>query len=111
VTLYFLNNVLGLYLSFEPPQRVFEGFTLLKSNFRQRTTPPRSSYVDQLVMASNVPLSQVDCAEIFTDLKNPIALKTASVAEQTRSTVSSSLQVADNTPDKTILPILESSCT
>ena len=43
VTLYFLDNVLGLYLPFEPPQRVFEGFTLLKSNFRQRTTPPCSS--------------------------------------------------------------------
>jgi hypothetical protein len=43
VTLYFLDYVLGLYLSLEPPKRVFEGFTLLKSNFRQRTTPPRSS--------------------------------------------------------------------
>ena len=43
VTLYFLDNVLGLYLPLEPPQRVFEGFTLLKSNFRQRTTPPHSS--------------------------------------------------------------------
>ena len=43
VTFYFLDNVLGLYLTLKPPQRVFEGFTLLKSNFRQRTTPPRSS--------------------------------------------------------------------
>jgi hypothetical protein len=43
VTLYFLNNVLGLHLPLEPPQRVFEGFTLLKSNFGQRTTPPHSS--------------------------------------------------------------------
>ena len=43
MTLYFLDNVLGLYLPLEPPQRVFEGFTLLKSNFRQRTTPPHSS--------------------------------------------------------------------
>jgi len=43
VTLYFLNNVLGLYLPLEPPKRVFEGFALLKSNFRQRTTPPHSS--------------------------------------------------------------------
>ena len=64
--LYFLNDVLGLYLSFEPPQRVFEGFTLLKSNFRQRTTPPRSSKVDSLVMASLTPLSQVECAETFS---------------------------------------------
>ena len=43
VTFYFLDNVLGLYLPLEPPQRVFEGFTLLKSNFRQRTTPPHLS--------------------------------------------------------------------
>jgi len=43
VTLYFLDDVLGLYLALKPSQRVFEGFTLLKSNFRQRTTPPRSS--------------------------------------------------------------------
>jgi hypothetical protein len=32
-----------LYLPLKPPQRVFEGFTLLKSNFRQRTTPPHLS--------------------------------------------------------------------
>jgi hypothetical protein len=32
-----------LYLSLKSPQRVFEGFTLLKSNFCQPTTPPRSS--------------------------------------------------------------------
>ena len=40
VTLYFFNYVLSLYLPLEPSQRIFEGFTLLKSNFRQRTTPP-----------------------------------------------------------------------
>jgi hypothetical protein len=43
VTLHFFNNVLGLYLSLKSPERVFEGFPLLKSNFRQRTTPPNSS--------------------------------------------------------------------
>jgi hypothetical protein len=43
VTLYFFDNVLSLYLPLEPPKRVFEGFTLLKSNFCQRTTPPCSS--------------------------------------------------------------------
>jgi hypothetical protein len=52
VTFYFLNNVLGLYLSLKPPKCVFEGFTLLKSNFRQRTTPPHPSKLDSLVMAS-----------------------------------------------------------
>jgi hypothetical protein len=43
VTLYFLNDVLGLYLPLKPPKRVFEGFSLLKSNFCQRTTPPHPS--------------------------------------------------------------------
>jgi hypothetical protein len=41
-----------LYLSLKPPKCVFEGFTLLKSNFRQRTTPPTPSKLDSLVMAS-----------------------------------------------------------
>ena len=65
VTLYFLNNVLGLHLPLEPSQRVFEGFTLLKSNFRQRTTPPHSPKLDSLVMASIAILSQVDYERIF----------------------------------------------
>ena len=65
VTLYFLDDVLGLHLPLESPQGVFEGFPLLQSNFRQRATPPHSSKVDSLVMASNVPLSQVECAEIL----------------------------------------------
>jgi hypothetical protein len=36
VTFYFLDNVLGLYLSLETAKGVFEGFSLLKSNFSQR---------------------------------------------------------------------------
>jgi hypothetical protein len=40
VTFYFLDNVLSLHLPLESSQRVFEGLTLLKSNFRQKTTPP-----------------------------------------------------------------------
>jgi hypothetical protein len=43
VTLHFLDDVLSLYLSLKPSQRVFEGLSLLQSNFRQRTTPPHSS--------------------------------------------------------------------
>ncbi len=66
VTLYFLNDVLSLYLPLKPPKRIFEGFTLLKSNFCQRTTPPYSSYLDSLVMASITLLSQAECAGIFT---------------------------------------------
>jgi hypothetical protein len=43
VTLYFLDNVFGLYLPLESSQRIFERFTLLKSNFRQLAAPPHSS--------------------------------------------------------------------
>ena len=88
VTLYFLNNVLGLYLPLEPPQRVFEGFTLLKSNFRQRTTPPTPSKLDSLVMASNAILSQVDYERIFIRLKSPAASTFASAGERMRSSAS-----------------------
>ena len=72
MTLYFFNDVFSLYLSLKPPKRVFEGFTLLKSNFRQRTTPPYSSLLDSLVMASIGLLSQVDCERIFMNSRNLI---------------------------------------
>ena len=88
VTLYFLNDVLGLYLSFEPPKRVFEGFSLLKSNFRQRTTPPHSSYMDLLVMASIAIVSQVDYERIFIPFKNSDLSKIASAAVQMNSSLS-----------------------
>jgi len=111
VTLYFLNNVLGLYLPLKSPQRIFEGFSLLKSNFRQRTTPPLSSCVDLLVMASIAILSQVDYERIFMLFRNSTASKIASAAERTRSSASSSLQVADNKPDRGILPTPGIACT
>lgn len=40
MTFYFLDNVLGLYLPFEPAKRVFQRFTFLKSNFCQRDCTP-----------------------------------------------------------------------
>ncbi len=40
VTLDLLNNVFLLHFAFETAQGVLEGFTLLKSNFRQTDTPP-----------------------------------------------------------------------
>jgi hypothetical protein len=43
VALNLLDNVFLLHLALETSQRVFEGFTLLKSDFRQLTTPPNSS--------------------------------------------------------------------
>jgi len=43
VALNLLNDVFLLHLAFETTQRILEGFTLLKSDFRQLTTPPNSS--------------------------------------------------------------------
>jgi hypothetical protein len=66
VTLDFLDDVLGLYLTLEPPKRIFKGFTLLKSNFRQRNLRPLPVQLDWIVMTSLAHLSQVECAGIFT---------------------------------------------
>jgi len=52
VTLDLLDNVFLLHLALETAQRVFEGFSLLKSNFRQTDTPPDSSGRTRLVMTS-----------------------------------------------------------
>ena len=35
VTLYFFDNVLGLYLAFEAAQGIFEGFSFLNTNLCQ----------------------------------------------------------------------------
>jgi hypothetical protein len=37
VTLHFLDDVLLLYLPLEAAKRIFEGFALLNSNFRQKS--------------------------------------------------------------------------
>lgn len=58
MTFYFFDDVFSLYLSFKPAKCVFEGFSLLKSNFCQRTTPPYSPKRDSIVMASIALLSQ-----------------------------------------------------
>jgi len=52
VPLDLLDNVFLLHLAFEPAQSVFEGFTLLQSDFSQSTTPPNSPGWDLLVIAS-----------------------------------------------------------
>ena len=39
----FFNNVFLLHLALETAQGIFEGFTLLQSNFRQTETPPNRS--------------------------------------------------------------------
>ena len=43
VALHFFDNVFLLHLALETAQSVFEGFTLLQSNFRQTDTPPNPS--------------------------------------------------------------------
>jgi hypothetical protein len=43
VALYFFNNVFLLHFTLETAQSVFEGLTLLQSNFRQTETPPSPS--------------------------------------------------------------------
>ena len=40
VLLDLFNDVFLLHLPLESPQGVFQGFTLLKANFRQLTSPP-----------------------------------------------------------------------
>jgi hypothetical protein len=43
VALDFFDNVFLLHLALEAAQSVFEGLTLLQSNFRQTDTPPNPS--------------------------------------------------------------------
>ena len=43
VALDLFDNVFLLHFALEAAQSVFEGFTLLQSNFRQRKTPPNLS--------------------------------------------------------------------
>ncbi len=43
VALDFFDNVFLLHFALEAAQSVFEGFTLLQSNFRQTDTPPNWS--------------------------------------------------------------------
>jgi hypothetical protein len=58
VTLYFLDDVLGLYLPFKPAKRVFKRFTFLKSNFSQR------DYTPLPVLAGLVQLCQATPSEV-----------------------------------------------
>jgi len=43
VALNFFNDVFLLHFALEAAQSIFEGFTLLQSNFRQTDTPPNPS--------------------------------------------------------------------
>ena len=50
VPLNLLDDVLLLHFPFESAQRILEGLALLKSDFRQETTPPSWSGVDLIVI-------------------------------------------------------------
>lgn len=51
MSLDLLDNVLLLHFAFEAAKGVFEGLTLLKSDFRQPDTPPNPSHLDCIVMS------------------------------------------------------------
>jgi len=52
VTLNLLDNVFLLHFALEATQCIFEGLTLLNSDFRQLSTPPNRSHLDPIVIAS-----------------------------------------------------------
>ena len=78
MSLYFLNDVLGLYLPFEPAKCVFKRFTFLKSNFSQRDCTPLPVLAGLVQLCQASP-SQVKgkCAGIYLAFKNSIASKLA----------------------------------
>jgi hypothetical protein len=51
VALNLLDNVLLLHLALETPQRIFEGFSLLNSDFRQTNYTPKLVPLDPIVIA------------------------------------------------------------
>jgi hypothetical protein len=51
VALNLLDDVFLLHLALEPPQRIFEGFPLLKSYFRQTNYTPKLVPLDPIVIA------------------------------------------------------------
>jgi len=64
VTFHFLDDVFLLYLPLKPAKCIFEGFTLLKSDFSQTTdTPLLVHNWTPLVMASWPRPSQAECKE------------------------------------------------
>jgi hypothetical protein len=51
VSLYFLDDVFLLHLAFETTKRIFEGFSLLKSDFCQTDYTPKLVQKDRTVIA------------------------------------------------------------
>jgi hypothetical protein len=52
VTLDLFNDVFLLHFALETAKRIFEGLSLLQSDFRQLDTPPNWSRLDPIVIAS-----------------------------------------------------------
>jgi hypothetical protein len=71
-----------LHLALKPPQSVFEGFSLLQSDFRQRNTPPNSSQFGLVSYCKISGLSQVNrhwgCFEFswFSRRRSRLSLET-----------------------------------
>ena len=51
MTLYFLDDVFLLHLAFKATKRIFEGFSLLKSDFCQTDYTPKLVQKDRTVIA------------------------------------------------------------
>jgi len=64
VTLYLLDNVFLLHFALKTAQSVFEGFSLLQSDFRQLITPPDSSYLDPDSYCKVLSTSQAVCVTV-----------------------------------------------
>ena len=74
MTLYFLDDVFLLHLAFKATKRIFEGFSLLKSDFCQTDYTPKLVQKDRTVIARlqdqvkrNVNFFDrgTDCSELF----------------------------------------------
>ena len=61
MTFYFFNNVFLLYLALETAESIFEGFTLLKSDFSQTNYTPKLVPLGPDSYCKVLGASQVDC--------------------------------------------------
>lgn len=61
MALYFLDDVFLLHFPLKAPECVFEGLSLLQSDFRQRNTPPNPSYLDLFIYCKVLGASQGLC--------------------------------------------------
>ncbi len=61
MTFYFFNDVFLLYLALEPAESIFEGFTLLKSDFSQTNYTPKLVPLGPDSYCKVLRASQVQC--------------------------------------------------